>query len=141
MTDDEFLGAVELAARGTPPDSFRFGHREHLRLAWLQLDRLGPERGGEATAGTLRRLDAVHGGGHYHETITRFWLGLVSHARERFAGRSFVTALADHPQLLDGTLPSRHYSRPLLESGEARRGSVPPDLAPLPWEADPGTRR
>ena len=141
MSDAEFLAAVELAARGTPPDGFRFGHRDHLRLAWLQLDRLGPERGAEATVSTLRRLDAAHGGGHYHETITRFWLGLVGHARERFAGASFASALADHPQLLDGTLPSSHYSRPLLESSEARHDAVPPDLAPLPWEAGPGARR
>ncbi len=133
MTDDEFLAGVERAAAGTPPDAFRFGHPEHLRLAWLQHARLGPEAGGDATAATLKRLDAADGGGKYHETITRFWLGLVRHARQRFAGRSFEAVLAEHPQLLDGAMLSRHYSPQLLASGEARRSTVPPDLAPVPW--------
>jgi hypothetical protein len=141
VTDEEFLAAVERAAGGVPTAGFHFGYPEHLRLAWLQDDRLGPERGGEATAATLRRIDAAHGGGKYHETITRFWLGLVGHARQRFPGRSFEAALADHPQLTDGTLLYRHYSRPLLASGEARRRSVPPDLEPVPWEAGSGAPR
>ena len=141
MTDDEFLAAVEQAARGVPTHGFHFGHPEHLRLAWLQHERLGPEGGGEVTAATLRRIDAAHGGGRYHETITRFWLGLVWHARQRFPGTSFEGVLAGHPQLLDGTMVRRHYSRPLLASGEARSRSVPPDLEPLPWEAASGTPR
>lgn len=141
MTDDEFLAAVERAAQGVPPDGFHFGHSEHLRLAWLQHDRLGPEGGGEVTAATLKRIDAGHGGGKYHETITRFWLGLAWYARQRFPGRSFEAVLAVHPQFLDGTMLLRHYSRTLLASGDARRRSVPPDLAPLPWEAVPGTLR
>ena len=141
MTDDEFLAGVESAARGAPPRGFHFGHSEHLRLAWLQHERLGPEEGGEATATTLKRIDAVHGGGKYHETITRFWLGLVRHAGRRFAGRSFETVLAEHPQLLDGAMLSRHYSPQLLASDEARRRSVAPDLEPVPWEAGPGATR
>ncbi len=134
MTDDEFLAGVESAAGGAPPHGFHFGHPEHLRLAWLQHERLGPEAGGEATAATLKRIDAVHGGGKYHETITRFWLGLVWHASRRFAG-SFEAVLAEHPQLLDGATLSRHYSRELLASEDARRRSVAPDLEPVPWDA------
>ena len=135
MTDDEFLARVESAAGGTPPPGFHFGHPEHLRLAWLQHDRLGPETGGEATAATLRRIDAVHGGGKYHETVTRFWLGLVWHARQRFPGTSFESVLAGHPQLLDGTILARHFSPQLIASDEARLRSVSPDLEPVPWEA------
>ncbi|HVN60744.1 MAG TPA: hypothetical protein VMT59_05750 [Gaiellaceae bacterium] len=134
MTDDEFLAGVERAASGAPPHGFHFGHREHLRLAWLQHDRLGPEAGDEATAATLRRIDAAHGGGKYHETITRFWLGLVRHARGRFAGAGFEAVLAAHPQLLDDETLSRHYSRELLATAEARRSVLAPDLEPVPWE-------
>ena len=141
MTDEEFLAGVESAAGGTPPHGFQFGHREHLRLTWLQHDRLGPEAGGEATAATLKRLDAAHGGGKYHETITRFWLELVWHARGRFTGWSFDTVLAEHPQLLDRATLSRHYSPQLLASDEARRRLVAPDLEPVPWEAGRGTAR
>jgi hypothetical protein len=134
VTDDEFLARVESAAAGAPPEGFRFGHSDHLRLAWLHHDRLGPAAGGDATAATLRRLDAADGGGKYHETITRFWLGLVRHARRRFAGRSFEAVLAAHPQLLDGAMLTRHYSPQLLASAEARRAAVPPDLEPVPWD-------
>ena len=135
MTDDEFLVAVERAARGAAAPGFRFGHRDHLRLAWVQLERLGPEHGADATAATLRRIDAAHGGGHYHETITRFWLGLLQYARERSTDGGLDELLARHPHLLDGALPRRHYSEPLLASDAARGGRVAPDLAPLPWEA------
>jgi len=135
MTDDEFLGAVESAACGAPPPGFRFGHREHLRLTWLQHERLGPDAGDLAIAATLRRIDAAHGGGKYHETITRFWLELVRHVRRRFAGMTFEAVLAAHPQLLDGATLSRHYSRQLLATPEARRRPVAPDLEPVPWEA------
>ena len=135
MTDDEFLARVESAAGGAPPHGFHFGHPDHLRLAWLQHGRLGREAGGEATAATLKRLDALHGGGKYHETITRFWLELVWHAGRRLAGRSFETVLAEHPQLLDGGTLSRHYSPQLLASADARRSFVAADLEPVPWEA------
>ena len=138
MTDDEFLAGVESTAGGNPPHGFHFGHAEHLRLAWLHDDRLGPEAGDEATAATLKRIDAVHGGGKYHETITRFWLELVRHARRRFAGTGFESMLAEHPQLLDKATLSRHYSPELLASAEARRSLVAPDLEPVPWEAGPG---
>jgi hypothetical protein len=141
VTDDEFLARVESAAGGAPPHGFHFGHPDHLRLAWLQHDRLGREAGGEATAATLRRLDALHGGGKYHETITRFWLELIWHAGRRFDGRSFETVLAEHPQLLDGSTLSRHYSPQLLASADARRSVVAPDLEPVPWEAGPAAAR
>ncbi len=134
MTDDEFLAGVESAAGGAPPHGFRFGHPEHLRLAWLQHERLGLKDGGEVTAATLKRIDAAHGGGKYHETITRFWLGLVWHASRRFAGRSFEAVLAEHPQLLDGATLSRHYSAQLLASEEARGSALAPDLEPVPWD-------
>jgi hypothetical protein len=134
VTDDEFLAGVEAAARGAPPDGFRFGHREHLRLTWVHHERFGREAGGEATVTTLRRLDGAHGGGRYHETITRFWLGLVWHAGRRFTGRSFESLLVEHPPLLDRTALSRHYSPGLLASAEARRREVPPDLEPFPWD-------
>ena len=49
--------------------------------------------------------------------------------------------LAEHPQLLDGTMLSRHYSPQLLASAEARRRSVAPDLEPVPWEAGSGATR
>ena len=135
MTDDEFLAARRERGRGahrrtgsssgTPSTC---GSPGCSTSAWAG------DAGGEATAATLRRIDAAHGGGKYHETITRFWLGLVWHASLRFAGRSFETVLAEHPQLLDGrrspATTRRSSSHPPRRAG----GSVAPDLEPVPWD-------
>ena len=136
LSDDTFLALVESAARGDRPKPFAFGHREHLRLAWLNLERLGSDSGPARTAETLARIDSAHGGGHYHETITRFFIGLVTHARRRYPHRTFEGTIAAHPQLLDGSLVFRHYSHELLATAAARVTTVRPDLAPVPWDAE-----
>ena len=55
MTDDEFLRAF---FRGWPPDE-HFGHYEHLRLAWLAIERHGPELAAEIVG----RRHSPYGGG------------------------------------------------------------------------------
>lgn len=133
MTDAEFVRAVEEAAAGRARPHFRFGQREHLRLAWIALRRDGPRSGADRTAELLRRLAAAHGEPErYHETLTRFWLTLVAHVQERQGREGFDAALFRHPQLLDGRLVARHYSPETLWSERARRVFVEPDLEPLP---------
>ncbi len=46
MTDDEFLRAF---LQGWPSGE-RFSHREHLRMAWLVIERHGPELAAEIPA-------------------------------------------------------------------------------------------
>jgi hypothetical protein len=132
MTDEESLRFFDDV--GKPVGPFRFGHREHLRLAWLCLSRDGEDRGAMRTIAAIRRVAAAHGASEkYHETITRFWLRLVSHHLETDApASSFDDFLSHSPRLLDTGLMRCHY-RPETLAGEwARREWVEPDLAPLP---------
>jgi len=143
MADDQtsdgadFLDRFERAAF-SPAE---YGHREHLRTAWLYLQRLDFEETAAAVAIGIRRLSAAHGApGRYHETLTRVWVRLVSAACERAPGLGFDALLGSHPELLDRNLPYRHYTRERLLSDAARAGWIEPDVEPLPVPA-PLSRR
>jgi hypothetical protein len=130
VDDDELLRAFEAGALAAGA----FGHREHLRLAWLCVRRDGPARAEAAVARGLRRLAAAHGvPGRYHATLTRFWVRLIAHAAGAAPGLAdFDAFLARYPLLLDRRLPARHYRPATLAGAAARARWVAPDLAPLP---------
>ena len=129
-TDGAFQEAVEA---GTWPGE-RFGHREHVRLAWLYLRRHGLEVGSVRLRETIQRYaTALGAAGKYHETVTWAWSVCVAHAlRGAPADEPFPTFLERRPELLEGRLLARHYRRETLESERARRERVAPDLEPLP---------
>lgn len=69
----------------------------------------------------------------YHETVTRFYVGVIA----RFVATADRTRPADElaDELVrdwgDRELPFRYWSRERFNSVEARRGWVEPDLRPL----------
>jgi hypothetical protein len=129
MTDDGFLEAFS----GGRLRNDEFHHRDHLRLTWLMLRRLGSEAGGEAVAAGIRRFAAAHGHvSRYHETMTRFWIRLVDHSMRVRPAASFEELLQAFPMLLDKSLPFRHWTRERMMSEAARRDFVEPDLLRLP---------
>ena len=76
--------------------------------------------------------DADHG---YHETITRFYIGLIAHQLSTVgANVSLVDVvnalLARHGHV---GLPAEYYRREHLMSREARARWVEPDLKPFEW--------
>lgn len=112
----------------------RFGHREHLHLAWSFVQRDGAESAQEHVADFIRHVAERHGDtAKFNETITRFWVRAVGHACTRTRGRDFEAVLAEHSHLLDSALPFRHWSREVLLSPDARVAWVEPDLRPLPF--------
>jgi hypothetical protein len=126
MNDQEFLDAFE----GGTLSTTQFHHRDHLRLAWLQVDRLGPEGAAVAVSAGIRGFAGRHGlDSLYHETLTRFWVRIVAHA----ASPTFDEMLKRHPLLLEKELPFRHWRRDTLFGEAARAAWVEPDLAPLPF--------
>jgi hypothetical protein len=130
VNDEEF---VQVFMQGALPAT-QFHHRDHLRLTWLLVRRLGPgPAGGEVAAG-IRRFAAHHGqADKYHETVTRFWVRIVGHmagARPDIA--DFEEFLSAFPQLLDKGLPYRHWRRETMSSALARALWVEPDLLALP---------
>ena len=70
----------------------------------------------------------------YHETITRFYVGVIRHFVSSIDPSRPVNELAQELIARCGArdLPLRHYSRERLFSVLARREWVEPDLKPLP---------
>ncbi|WP_037600894.1 hypothetical protein [Streptacidiphilus rugosus] len=115
------------------PGADRFGHRQHVQLTWLAVDRLGPAAALELVDAGIREAARAGGApGKYHATMTRAWLELVAHHAAATRGEDFEDFLRAAPELLDKGLLNRFYSAELLGSPAARASWVAPDLAPLP---------
>ena len=128
MADEEFVHAFF----DSLPDGFH--HRDHLRLAWLTLER---KRSTQAALPlvehAIQGFARAHGAERkYHRTLTEFWVRLVEHARSTRPELDFEAFLAAFPFLLDPGLAERHWSADELWSEAARAGWVEPDLVPLP---------
>ncbi|MGW1766941.1 hypothetical protein ACWCQL_23090 [Streptomyces sp. NPDC002073] len=131
---------------GVTADAGRFGHREHVRLTWLAVRRLGMPAAVDFVGEGIRRTAAGAGApGKFHVTMTRAWVELVAHhvLLDREAGFSDYAAFDDsaefaerHPELLDRALLTRFYRADTLAGEAARTGWVEPDLAPLPHLTD-----
>jgi hypothetical protein len=110
-----------------------FHHRDHLRLAWVQIRRLGLEQASEAVTSGIRNFAAQHGSAErYNDTMTRFWLRLVGVGIRRHPDLSFDELLAAEPHLLDKNLPFRHWSSERMNRDDAKQHWIEPDLRPMP---------
>ena len=94
LDDAAFLAAVADASLPA------FGHREHLRVAWLCLREGGREVGG-ARAAALIKAYAEAKGAHskFDATLTRRWMDRVWVAMEAVPGADFEALLAASPEL------------------------------------------
>lgn len=123
MLDDPLVRAFEAAAI----DPERFGHREHLYVAWCYLRELSLEETLVRYVTHLRRLTIALGVPEkYHATITWAYLVLLHGAMRD--DESFQELLERHPSLLDhkkGML-SQYYSMSELDSPIARERFVLP---------------
>jgi hypothetical protein len=132
MNCDDLIAALEECR--LPAEAF--DHRAHMQAGFAYLRRLGYAGALAAMASALRRFATHHGKqGLYHETITAAFLALI---HERMAedlmalGGDFTRKLdwdefaARHPDLFDGDLLARYYSKDRLRSDLARRCFVLP---------------
>jgi hypothetical protein len=127
--DAAFLRAFD--AGRLPQDGF--GHREHLRLAWILVASLGLEAAAPEIERRLQNLAEAHGmPQRYNRTLTLFWVRLVAHVAARVPAGSFAGFLAAEGWLMDPGLARRHYSSELLSSDLARTRWVAPDLIAMP---------
>jgi hypothetical protein len=111
-----------------------FGHREHVRVAFLLLDEHGFDTALQVISDRIRAM-AVAGGDptKFHATRTQAWLQLVDAARKADSTTTDSEAfLARHPFLLRSSLLDEYYSSGLLRSDAARESFIEPDLVPLP---------
>jgi len=126
MTDDELF--TQFADLSLPPA--KFGHREHVRLAFVVLARHADF--GDAAIGyrQMLRAFAMHNGAptKYHETITWAYLAIV---RSRMDGHAdSESMIAANPDLLDhrnGALARYYDVAALMADPVARAVFVLPD--------------
>ncbi len=119
MTDRELLAAFE-SGRIEPG---AFCHAEHVRTAWLCLQREEPAAALGRYVDSIRRRAPVR----YHETITWAYVLLI---RERMEpGGEWGAFARRNPDLMDWQQPllHRYYSPELLASQRARERFVWPD--------------
>lgn len=114
-----------------------WSHTAHVRTACIHAARHDLDEAHLRLRVGIIRLNERHGlvesgARGYFETLTRAWLHLVDDARRRTGLDDSRELLIAAPELLDRTLPLRHYSKELLSGVRARSIFLPPDLAPLP---------
>ena len=131
MTDVELTRALE---RGEIKD---FHHASHLHVAWVyRAESSSVRQAANKMRNTLRRFAA--GGGKpkkYHETITLFWVHLLSRAYAADRAEGLEDIVHANPQLLEKNFILAYYSAERLFSDEARTSWVEPDLKPLSIDA------
>ena len=125
MTDDELIAGFEAASIAS------FHHRDHVRVAWIYLKRLGLLEALAAVSRGLRRLAAAEGQqAKYHETVSWLYVFVI---HERIASDGGETSWEEfekaNPDLLTnwGAFVRRYYTPRTLSSPIARRSFVLPD--------------
>ncbi len=127
---------IELVVRRFESCDFakgEFTHAFHLTVAAWYCSRSSPEAALERMRAGLVRLTQKFGVKAYHETITRFWIQLVSNRIMMEQGKyslgdsvnSIISAYASKDIIYE------HYSRDLLLSDFAKSHWVEPDLKPM----------
>jgi hypothetical protein len=131
MTDVELTRALE---RGEIKD---FHHASHLHVAWVYLGESSSlQQAANKMRDTLRRFAAAAGKPEkYHETITLFWIQLLSSAYTASCGGRLEDIVRANPHLLEKNFLLAYYSAERLFSDEARSSWVEPDLKPLSIDA------
>ena len=86
-----------------PPE--RFGHREHLRVAWFYLSRYGRDETGRRLAEELRSLARRAGTpDRFDAALTGAWVDALAGAAAALGGAvSFDELVGARPELLDRT--------------------------------------
>jgi hypothetical protein len=133
MTDVELTRALE---RGEVANE-NFNHVSHLHVAWVYLaESSSVQQAANKMRDTLRRFAGAAGKPQkYHETITLFWVHLLSRAHAVSGGERLEEIVHANPQLLEKNFPLAYYSAERLFSDEARTSWVEPDLKPLSIDA------
>jgi hypothetical protein len=136
-SEKEVEAIVKAFEACTLPKS-QWTHQAHLTVAALYLARYSGQEAAMRIRTGIKRYNAANGviatpTGGYHETMTLFWICIVSK----------YLLLADRDRLFvdlvnglietygDKNLPFEYYSRDLLFSRQARFSWVEPDLKPI----------
>jgi hypothetical protein len=135
MTDEEFINQFEACT--LPSGSFH--HRDHVKLAWLYLQRYPMLETLVRFSEGLKRFAAANGKHNlYHETITWAYVFLIYERVKRAGGKqSWEEFVAANPDLFDwqNSILKTYYRDETLRSELARRVFVFPDRGSLVSQA------
>jgi hypothetical protein len=130
--------AARFAAAAIPATEWT--HETHVTVGAWHVARFGADAAMDRLRAGIRRLNAANGTidsdtRGYHETITRAYVRLLAaflRARPPDEALAASVAVLLASPIAARDVLTRHYSKALLFSVEARRGWVEPDLEPLP---------
>jgi hypothetical protein len=115
-----------------------WNHRAHLTVATWYVLWYGPDAALDRVRDAIQAYNAAHGivqtpTGGYHETITRFYVWLVSRAVYGAGVSGSLAQIVNRvvDQCADKEIPFAYYSRERLQSFDARNTWIEPDLASL----------
>jgi len=129
--DIDFLNSFEKCEI----DAKAFGHKEHIRLAYILLVQSELDDAKVRLKTSLIRYLTFNGvdTSKYHETMTVAWLLAVKHFMHMSVpAENAIEFIQANDILLDKNIMYTHYSRDLMESDPARKEFIEPDLEPIP---------
>ena len=127
LNDEEFVRQFEACT--LPAECFH--HRDHVKLAWLYLQRHSLLETVQKFSEGIKRFAAAHGKSDlYHETITWAYVFLIHERRQRAGGEQSWEAFgAVNPDLMNWqtSILKSLYREETLRSELARRIFIFPD--------------
>ena len=111
-----------------------FDHPGHLLMAWVHLHHYDPDEATRRVCDGVRELASGFGAPEkYSHTLTIAFMRIINKRMQGQSSDRFEEFLAANPDLvLDAqSLLFRHYSRDRLNSEQARREWLEPDLEPF----------
>lgn len=128
MSDAELLTLVDRLERCLLGKT-EFHHRDHLAVATAYLYAADFDSALSRMRATLLRFATHHSVPNlYHETLTRFWMSEIEKRLDRtLCLRESVASI--QAALADKDLPFTYYRKETVNSPEAKKAFVEPDLA------------
>jgi hypothetical protein len=127
LSDTQFLRQFEDLS--LPPEEF--GHRGHLRLAWLYLNAYPLEEAIARTAtGISKYATSLGETGKFHHTLTEAIVRIMASRLQGSIYSNLDDYLSSNPDLVNDVakVVRHYYSDQCLNSTEARQGFIAPDL-------------
>jgi hypothetical protein len=108
-----------------------FTHEAHLRLAWIHIQKYGPEQAiDHVTRQIIDFVSRLGAADKYNHTLTVAAVRVVNHFMEKSNTGTFYELLLAFPRLKNNfkDLICQHYSKDVLSMERAKKEYVEPDL-------------
>ena len=130
LKDDAFEQLFESASF----PSEEFNHKNHLRLAWIHLQKYGLDQAIKNVVIQLKDyVNKLGAQDKFHMTLTVAAVHIMNHFKDKASYKDFDICLDEHPILLNDfkKLLLAHYSPNILASNSAKQVYIKPDKLPF----------